>query len=139
MKKYFDAAKMYPYYFMNPQVGPSVNSSVNPGVTSSINSTMPSQYGMPMPIPNPYMAYPGTHSMQMPSYGPLKTPPPRNIPTTGMPTTGMPFGMNPYSPSTGTTSMYPPQYMNPYTTGLMGGYGQTPPHSFSHMMGLDKS
>ena len=138
MKKYLDAAKMYPYYCMNPQLGSSMNPSVNPNVNpNSINPSLSSQYGIPMQMPNSYMGYPGGPSMSVSNYGQLKNPPPPR----SMSSPGMPFGMNPgmncYSiPRTG--SMYPPQYMGPYGQNLVGGYGQTPSPSFSQMMGLDK-
>ena len=133
MKKYIEAAKMYPYYFMNPQLGSGMNPNLNP---SSLNPSMTSQFGgMPMPMPNPYLGYPGNSSLPVSPYGQLK-----NLPR-GLPGSAIPYGMGSYpSPSSG--PMYPPQYMGPYSpSNMLGSYGQgqTVPPSFSHAMGLDKN
>jgi hypothetical protein len=126
---------MYPYYFMNPQMGSSVNSSVNPSINpTTINPSMSSQYGIPMGITNSYMNYSANPSMGMNPYNSQLKNTHRNLPASGIP-----FGMSPYSTSPGANSIYPPQYVSSYPTGMMGGYGQNPPPSFSHMMGLDKN
>ncbi len=137
MKKYLEAAKMYPYYFMNPQLGSGMNPSLNPSLNPSSHSpSLSSQFGgLPMPMSNPYLGYPGNSSLPVPPYGQLK-----NLPR-GLPGSGLPFGMSSYlSPSSG--SMYPPQYMGQYSpSNLLGSYGQgqNVPPSFSHAMGLDKN
>lgn len=128
MKKYLDALKMYPYNFMNHQLNPSFTPAVNSNLTQGINS----QFGIPMHVLNPYIGYPGAPSMSMP-YGQMK-----NTPRT-MPPVNIPFGMNPYSNSSGIASLYSNPYVGSYPQGMMGGYGQPPPPSFSHMMGLEKS
>jgi hypothetical protein len=135
MKKYIEAVnKMYPYYLMNPQLGSSIGSSINQNMShSALNPSLTSQYGgLSMPMSNPYLGYPTTSSLP-PPFGQLKNIP-RNISNPGLP-----FGMGSY-PYSSTGSMYPPQYMGPYSpSNLLGGYGQTVPPSFSHAMGLDKN
>lgn len=135
MKKFIDAAKMYPYYFMNPQVGSTISPSLNPNITSStLNPAVSSQFGMSMSMHmhNPYMGYPGTASIPVSAYGQIKNA------TRTLPESGIPYAMSPYSP-TGNGPIYHPQYMGSYPSALLPGYGQSPPLSFSHAMGLDKS
>jgi hypothetical protein len=128
MKKYIDAMKMYPYNFMNTQLNPSFTPGLNANLMSGINP----QFGIPMHVINPYIGYQGAPSMNIP-YGQLK-----NTPRT-MPPVSIPIGMNPYSNSSGIPSIYSHPYIGSYPQGMMGGYGQPPPPSFSNMMGLEKS
>lgn len=85
-----------------------------------------------MHMGNPYIGYPGNPAINLP-YGQYKAPP------RTMPPNTVPFGMNPFSGHNGVSSVYPHQYLGPYPSSMMGGYGQTPPHSFSHMTGLEKT
>lgn len=126
MKKYLDAMKVHPYNLMNPQISPYFNPNLNPNLIPGLNS----QFNMPIHAINPYMMnYPNNPPIGL-SYGQLKNTP-RN-----MPPNSVPFGMNPYSATSGIPSMYPHQYMNPYSQNMIGGYGQPPSSSFNHMMGL---
>lgn len=118
---------MYPYQLMNPQINPSYN----PSIAANLAPGLHSQFGMPMHMGNPYMNYPGNPSIG--PYGQFK-----NIPRT-VPPASIPFGMNPFPTPTNISSLYPPQYVNPYQNPMMGGYGLTPPHSYAHMMGLEKN
>ena len=126
MKKYMEAIKMYPYQLMNPQINPSFN----PNLAANLNPGLHSQFGMQMQMGNPYMNYSGNPSMA--PYGQFK-----NM-TRPVPPPNIPFGMNPYPTPSNISSIYPPQYLSPYPNAMMGGYGQTPPHSYAHMMGLEK-
>lgn len=132
MKKYMEAIKSYPYQLMNPQVNPSLN----PNLSGSLPPGMHSQFGMPMQMGNPYLNYQINPSMNLP-YGQYKNPPPRSLPSNNIP-----FGMNPFSNQPNISSLYPPQYspyLGQYPGSMVGGYSQTPPHPYSHMMGLEKN
>lgn len=118
---------MYPYQLMNPQMNPSYN----PNIPASVVPGMHSQYSMPMHIGNPYINYQSSPSMG--PYGQFKSMP-RHVPPVGIP-----FGVNPFSTPPNFSSLYPPQYLNPYQNPMMGGFGPTPPHSYAHMMGLEKN
>lgn len=108
---------------MNPQLNPSYNPSINPNMASSINS----QFGMNLPTINPYISYPGVPSMNLP-FGQLKNVS-RNVSPMNIP-------YNPYTNPHGVSSLYSHPYLGSYPQGMIGGYIQTPPPSFSHMMGL---
>lgn len=116
---------MYPYQLMNPQINPSFN----PNLAANLNPGIHPQFGMPMQMGNPYINYPGNPSMG--TYGQLK-----NM-TRPVPPSNIPFGMSPYPNPSNISTIYPPQYLNPYQNAMIGGYGQTTPHhSYAHMMGL---
>ncbi len=129
MKKYLDALKAHPYNLMSPQINPYFNPNLNPNLISGLNP----QFGIPIHAINPYMmSYPNNSSIGLP-YGQLKNPP------RTMPPNSIPFGMNPYSATSGIPSIYPQQYMNPYSQNMIGGHGQSPSSSFTQMMGLEKN
>lgn len=124
MKKNVDLLKMYPYNLMNAQINSSFAPNINPNLNPSINS----QFGFH--AINPYLSYPtGTNTMNLP-YGQMK-----GLNRNFSPI-GIPFGINPYSNSTGIPSFYQHPYLNQYHQGMMGGYNQSSPPSFTHMMGL---
>lgn len=122
-----EALKMYPYHLMNPQMSPSFN----PNIPSNLNPGIHSQFGMPLNMGNSYLNYTGNPAMN--PYNQFKS-----IPRPGPPA-NIPFGMNPYSAPSNPSSLYPPQYLTHYPNMMMGGYGQTPPLSYSHLMGMEKS
>lgn len=126
MKKNVDLLKIYPYNLMNAQI----NSSFAPNINSNFNPSINPQYGLPLHAINPYLGYPaGTHTMNLP-YGQMKG---LNRNFSSM---GIPIGVNPYSNSTGVPSFYQQPYLTQYPQGMMGGFNQSPPPSFTHMMGL---
>ena len=132
MAKYMEAAKIYPYYYMNPQLGSPINASLGLSVTPSpLNTSTSSQFGMPMPMPNPYMSYHGAPSMPVAHFGQLKNA------SRSMTPPSIPYGINPYSHSNG--SIYPTHYVGSYPTSMLTGYGPTAPLSFSNAIGIDKN
>lgn len=109
-----------------------MNNPLNLAMHQPMNDSVGSQLNMPMAVPNSYLNYGGSPTMNLP-YSQMR-PVPKTHPN------GIPYpSMNPYMAFPGVSTMCPSQYMGSYQPNLMGAYGQTSSLPFSLPMGYDKT